>query len=452
MGPNKDSESTVDGTPDLWQDAYVALESDPRSKNLLTKLHRVILDQQQPHGKTIAHLHTASGRKALLEVITQKVTQIQSQRTNPKIDKVCSVMMKARDMVAMGAAASPPATVAVAGLFIAFSIRQMYTSESSAMFETAFKVVKVVVRCSVEDKQVCSKAGVKESPNLQDLRKSLRESYVELYQLILYLTAKLVVKLDSPLRVLDNLLGLSDWPAEAAKLAEAENDITKDLNSIHRFHADGMPQQPGWMRKGRNELHQAVSYNLQDKVFDIIQKGQIDVNARTAAGWTALSLAAEKGYMKIVAMLLAVKGVDLNSCNNNGKTALHVAALQNQVQTVRMLVSTGAEVDVRDKNGRPAFIDAAGLGFFEVIKILRGGRRGDGIGGAKINQRTAANGWTALHEAVSQDQVETSRWLVQQGIDKNIKISGGTRKGLTAKELAQGLGNTRLFTDAGILL
>ncbi|KIY00451.1 uncharacterized protein Z520_04136 [Fonsecaea multimorphosa CBS 102226] len=439
--PAKDS-----GKPDLWKEAYVAFKEDPNNKDLINKFYDEICDQS-PDGNRIAHLSSDDGRQTLLRLINQKADDIQAMR-NPKVDQFCDAILKTRDLVAVATAASPPATIAVAGIFLVFSMRQMYAAESEAMFDTAFEVSKIVARRALEDEQVSSKAGIREGKKLQDLRKSLRESYVDLYKSILCIIVKLFVVLDSRWRRLKTLIGLSDWPAERAKLSKLEGDIEKDLDSIHRFHADGTPHLPGWAFPHRNELHHAVICQLHSKVFEIIQAGKIDINARTRREWTALMLAAEREDVNIVKTLLRAKGIDLNTTNKKGRTALHAASLCNRAEAVKELVSKGAKIDVKDEDGRTAFLDAARLGYLDVLKILVRGKRGQA--GADINQTTDNSEWSALHFAVRKKHVDVAKWLLEQGIDNGIRVTGGKDKGLTAREIAERYGTTALFEGTAL--
>jgi hypothetical protein len=87
-------------------------------------------------------------------------------------------------------------------------------------------------------------------------------------------------------------------------------------------------------------------------------------------------------------------------------------------------------------------------------------------GGAELNQVTEINGYryvveaapevkvcvkeliltllSALHGAVEGDQLEVVEWLVNQGIDKTIKLKAGTYAGKVAKEMAQELGYSEI--------
>ena len=169
---------------------------------------------------------------------------------------------------------------------------------------------------------------------------------------------------------------------------------------------------------------------MQDKVFEYVESGSFDVNAKTRDGWTALSLAAECGYFRVVRILAGVRGVDLNSQNKDGRTALHVATLKNRRATVKLLTEKGAKVDVKDGIGRTAFLDAAKDGFTDIVKTLK-------EKGADINQVTAKNGWNALHMAAWNNRPDTTKYLVSVGIKQDMKVKSGMGAGLTAREMAE---------------
>jgi len=298
------------------------------------------------------------------------------------------------------------------------------------MFDCTLRIAKIIARRAVEDDQTQSKSPL-ESRDLKDLRQSLQYSYIDLYSKLLFAITKLVVKLDNRWRRwIDNVFGLSDWESVNRSLKDAEGECIEDLEAIHRYKSDQGAHASPFKNKSRNLLHQAAAMNFPDKVFEYVESGSFDVNAKTRNGWTALSLAAECGYFKVVMILTGVRGVDLNSQNKDGRTALHVATLNNRKATVKLLTEKGAKVDVKDGIGRTAFLDAAKDGFTEIVKTLK-------EKGADINQVTAKNGWTALHMAAWNDRPDTTKYLVSAGIKKDVKVKSGIGAGLTAREMAE---------------
>lgn len=71
------------------------------------------------------------------------------------------------------------------------------------------------------------------------------------------------------------------------------------------------------------------------------------VNARTAAGATALMAAAQTGKPDAVRILLE-KGADVNARTKRHESALADAATAGNEETVRLLLDRGAEVNVQD--------------------------------------------------------------------------------------------------------
>lgn len=71
---------------------------------------------------------------------------------------------------------------------------------------------------------------------------------------------------------------------------------------------------------------------------------------------------------RVLAVLLALPGVDVNAANQAGLTALHGAAKMNYPSVVTALVAKGARVDVRNKKGETPLAVASGE---EAKKALR---------------------------------------------------------------------------------
>lgn len=111
------------------------------------------------------------------------------------------------------------------------------------------------------------------------------------------------------------------------------------------------------------------------------------LNAQSTNGWTALMIAAAKGFSQsvellvelgadpsladayqwsplmraidnrhesVVQYLLTLNNIEINATNENGSTALHVAVLKNDVSAVRLLLQAGIDVSVSDAGGKTA--------------------------------------------------------------------------------------------------
>lgn len=110
---------------------------------------------------------------------------------------------------------------------------------------------------------------------------------------------------------------------------------------------------------------------------------------------TPLMVAAKKGDLEAVRNLIQT-GADVNARNQNGSTAL-TYALRNSgssVQTINLLASAGADVNMADREGYTVLMRAAQAGDLDAVRLLL-------AAGAKQDLRNHA-GETALSLALSE--------------------------------------------------
>jgi ankyrin repeat protein len=96
-------------------------------------------------------------------------------------------------------------------------------------------------------------------------------------------------------------------------------------------------------------LHAAAQTGPYATFARLIAEGA-DVNARSAAGETALMLAAARGRLEFMGLLIE-RGADANAATDAGNTALMFAAARGQVDAARLLLDRGARPDHVNKYG-----------------------------------------------------------------------------------------------------
>ncbi|MDA1372312.1 MAG: ankyrin repeat domain-containing protein [Proteobacteria bacterium] len=155
-------------------------------------------------------------------------------------------------------------------------------------------------------------------------------------------------------------------------------------------------------------------------------------------GQTALMWAAAQQHADVVAVLVD-HGVDLqarssvwyqleNTAGNTnptgnfrmahgGSSALLFAARNGDIETARVLLAAGADVQDRDASGASALLLAAHSGHGQLAEFLL-------ANGADPNAAEA--GYTALHAAVLRSQVNLVKALLAKGADLNALIEHGT--------------------------
>jgi ankyrin repeat protein len=114
---------------------------------------------------------------------------------------------------------------------------------------------------------------------------------------------------------------------------------------------------------------------------------------------------------------LLSKGADPNTTNDFGVTVLNVAASNGNIEIAKMLLDKGADIDGADVvlGWRP-LMSAAEAGQDEMVKFLLGR-------GAPIDGEDSV-GYTALIYTASAGHTETAKLLIDAGADVN-HISGG---------------------------
>ena len=139
--------------------------------------------------------------------------------------------------------------------------------------------------------------------------------------------------------------------------------------------------------------------------------------------------AASVGRTERVAELLDNDPSLVNAYSSDGFYPLGLAAFFAHPDTVRLLLSRGADVAQVAHNAmkvQPLHAAAAGRSF-EAVKLLVDA-------GAPVNGKQE-KGWAPLHEAVRQGNADMTTYLLAHGADPKLQNDDGTSAiGLAAKE------------------
>jgi ankyrin repeat protein len=143
-----------------------------------------------------------------------------------------------------------------------------------------------------------------------------------------------------------------------------------------------------------------------------------------AGGEPALVQALREGAMKVVDVLLAQPGIDLETPAMNGNTALMMAAYQHNAPAVTMLLARGAKVT---QPGWTALHYAAAAGDDAIARQLL--ERGAAI---DAPSPPASGKFTPLMMAAREGHDRTVQLLLRAGADPALRNS----EGLTAQQIA----------------
>ena len=128
---------------------------------------------------------------------------------------------------------------------------------------------------------------------------------------------------------------------------------------------------------------------------------------------------------------LIKSGVDIEARDHCERTALYIASLFGGLEIVKLLVNSGAKLDVKCR-GLTALYIASSFGDLEIVKILA-------ESGADIESMNK-HGNTALNEASITGELEVVKYLIQRGADIGSENGSENGKGMSTydREMKRG--------------
>lgn len=107
-----------------------------------------------------------------------------------------------------------------------------------------------------------------------------------------------------------------------------------------------------------------------DDALQVLVDDGADPWLADAYQWSPLMRAIDNRHMGVVRYLLTLPDAMINFRNENGSTALHITALKNDVESTKLLLALGAKPDIKDNSGRlPADIAKANASA-EIMALL----------------------------------------------------------------------------------
>lgn len=163
-----------------------------------------------------------------------------------------------------------------------------------------------------------------------------------------------------------------------------------------------------------NTFFRALKLDDEKKIQSMLQSG-LSPNIQTEEGFPAISYAMQNGSNRTVRLLLKLENLNVNQADLNGVTPLMVAASQNKPSWVASLLSKGAKTKETGSWTEVHYASAAGS--VKALRMLLST-------GADINAQSP-NGTTPLMLAVRENQFDAVKLLLEFGADLNIVNQSG---------------------------
>lgn len=164
----------------------------------------------------------------------------------------------------------------------------------------------------------------------------------------------------------------------------------------------------------------AVEFDRPEVVYALLQRG-FDPNTPSPELQPALTLALQKGALKVAEILIAWPSVQVNRLNPNDESPLMLAALKGQTRLAEQLIARGADVN---KTGWTPLHYAATGGHPDLIRLL--------LEHHAYIDAESPNGTTPLMMAAYYGGPRVTKLLLEEGSDPRLK----NQKNLSALDFA----------------
>jgi ankyrin repeat protein len=203
-------------------------------------------------------------------------------------------------------------------------------------------------------------------------------------------------------------------------LADADADLITAVTQ-HDIDAAAMALRNGAAADARG-MQQATALMMaaehgDTSIMRALLDAGADANALRSGGVTPLMHAAAGGDAAAVKILIDAKAKLSARATKNGMTALRAAVTTGSVESVKLLLSAGADRNEQDDSGARLLFAAAGAGSVELVELFL-------VAGEDVNRKRTAGGFTALDVALERQNWAAAQYLIEHGATLRASETG----------------------------
>eukprot|EP01083_Nonionella_stella_P039035 106153_1 len=142
---------------------------------------------------------------------------------------------------------------------------------------------------------------------------------------------------------------------------------------------------------------------------ELLMTRKLSINEQNYHGMSALHMAAQAGYDKIVELLIKY-GIEIDATTEDGVTALFNAVEKGHLKVVQCLLDHNAEANLSSRDNESPLIQACHRGHDGIVNLLL---KASNI---KINQKRKTDGATALFVACREGATQCVRHLLSNNL------------------------------------
>ena len=179
---------------------------------------------------------------------------------------------------------------------------------------------------------------------------------------------------------------------------------------------------------GRTLLHEAAQRKMNNLATTLLQRG-VPVNSMDSDKMTALHEACIVGAWNMTRMLID-RGASLDATTaKTGQTPLHMAAEKGQLRIVGLLMEAGARIDIKDGEGRTPWRTALAFNQKACAQMLRKAHQGQiDIEAAELEAQSNSMSADQIDEVLNSARhgdIQTVIDAMENGCPPNVQGSGG---------------------------